>query len=98
MSVQGTSATVGVTDRTGETTTYANVLKRFAAFAIDELCIIPIVLLGYFLITLGGTSNLVGGAFTIAFGASIGFWNRCVRMGLTGQSWGKMVMGTRLLS
>jgi uncharacterized RDD family membrane protein YckC len=99
MSVQGsTGTTVGVTDRTAEATEYAHDVKRIMAFAIDQLVIVPIALVGYFFITRGGPGWIAGGAFTLAYAAVIGFYNRCLRMGVTGQSWGKIVTGTRLLS
>jgi len=50
------------------------------------------------MIAQGTTGWITGGVSIIAYGQAIGFYNRCILMGVTGQSWGKMVTGTRLVS
>src|ERR1051325_1509859 len=96
MSVQ--KATVGVADRPLAATTYGHWVKRVISFVLDELVITPFVAVGYVLISQGTAGWVTFGTTIVAYGMSIGFYNRCIRMGVTGQSWGKMVTGTRLIS
>ena len=92
-------ATVGAEAPRLETaTTYGNLLLRAISFVLDELVIVPFVATGYVLIAQGTTGWITFGITIVAYGMAIGFYNRCIRMGVTGQSWGKMVTGTRLVS
>lgn len=96
MSVQET--TIGVAVRGSEASTYGHLVKRAISFVLDELVIVPFVAVGYVLIAQGTPGWVTFGSTIVAYGMSIGFYNRCIRMGMTGQSWGKMVTGTRLIS
>lgn len=78
--------------------TYGNWMLRVISFVLDELVIVPFVAVGYVLIAQGTTGWITFGITIVAYGMSIGFYNRCIRMGVTGQSWGKLVTGTRLVS
>jgi serine/threonine-protein kinase len=94
-------ATVGVTAPSFEataTTTYANIVLRAIAFVIDELVLVPFAALGSFLISHGTAGWITGGVSVFAYGQAMAFYNRCILMGVTGQSWGKMLTGTRLVS
>src|SRR5437868_1958855 len=92
-------ATVGVMAPRLETTaTYANIVLRAIAFIVDELVLVPFAALGYFLISHGTTSWITGGVSVFAYGQAMAFYNRCILMGVTGQSWGKLLTGTRLVS
>jgi uncharacterized RDD family membrane protein YckC len=79
-------------------TTYGHWVKRVIAFVLDEFVIVPFVAVGYVLISQGTPGWVTFGITIVAYGMAIGFYNRCIRMGVTGQSWGKMVTGTRLIS
>lgn len=96
MSVQET--TVGAAVHRLEATTYGHWVKRAISFVLDELVIVPFVAVGYVLVAQGTPGWVTFGTTIVAYGMSIGFYNRCIRMGVTGQSWGKMVTGTRLIS
>jgi uncharacterized RDD family membrane protein YckC len=96
MSVQ--EATVGAAVPRVEVNTYGHWVKRAISFVLDELVIVPFVAVGYVLIAQGTPGWVTFGTTIVAYGMSIGFYNRCIRMGMTGQSWGKMVTGTRLIS
>lgn len=96
MSVQ--EATIGAAGPSIEATTYGHWVKRVISFTLDELVIVPFVGIGYVLISQGGPGWVTFGITIIAYGMSIGFYNRCIRMGVTGQSWGKMLTDTRLVS
>jgi uncharacterized RDD family membrane protein YckC len=89
---------VGVAVRGSEEATYGHWVKRVISFVLDELVIVPFVAVGYVLIAQGSPGWVTFGVTIVAYGMSIGFYNRCIRMGVTGQSWGKMVTGTRLIS
>jgi serine/threonine-protein kinase len=78
--------------------TYGHWVKRVISFVLDEFVIVPFVAIGYVLIAQGTTGWVTFGITIVAYGMAIGFYNRCIRMGMTGQSWGKMVTGTRLIS
>ncbi len=97
MSVQETTA-VGVAGRRSEAAKYGHWGKRVISFVLDELIIVPFVAVGYVLIAQGTPGWITFGITIVAYGMSIGFYNRCIRMGVTGQSWGKMATGTRLVS
>ncbi len=96
MSVQ--EETVGKNKMQSEEIIYGNWMKRVIAFVLDELVIVPFVAIAYVMIAQGTTGWITFGITIAAYGMSIGFYNRCIRMGMTGQSWGKIVTGTRLLS
>lgn len=96
MSAQETTA--GVVGRESEATTYGHWVKRVISFVLDELVIVPFSAVGYVLIAQGTVGWMTFGITIIAYGMAIGFYNRCIRMGVTGQSWGKMVTNTRLVS
>jgi uncharacterized RDD family membrane protein YckC len=96
MSVQ--AATVGLAGLRTKGNTYGHWIKRVISFVLDELVIVPFVAIGYVLIAQGTTAWVTFGITIIAYGMAIGFYNRCIRMGVTGQSWGKMATGTRLIS
>ena len=88
---------VGVPAGYGPTgVTYANWLQRFGAFVIDALCVAVPLFLG------GALSNVdnafVGIVSFLIVVASVGVhvYNRWVRAGRTGQSWGKSALGIRL--
>src|SRR5690348_12624881 len=97
MSFQG--AIVGVVSHEHESPkTYGNLGLRATSFMLDGLVIVPFSVVGYMLIAQGTAVSTTFGITLVAYGVAIGFYNRCVRMGVTGQSWGKMVTGTRLIS
>jgi uncharacterized RDD family membrane protein YckC len=92
-------ATVGAVPRLETaTTTYANIVLRAIAFVVDELVLVPFGALAYFLISHGTTNWITGGISVFAYGQAMAFYNRCILMGVTGQSWGKLLTGTRLVS
>jgi uncharacterized RDD family membrane protein YckC len=68
------------------------------SFVLDELIVVPFAAIGYVLISQGTPGWITFGTTIVAYGMAIGFYNRCIRMGVTGQSWGKIVTGTRLIS
>jgi uncharacterized RDD family membrane protein YckC len=97
MSVQ--AATVGtVAVSNVNAATYGHWIKRAISFVLDELVVLPFFAVGYVLISQSTPGWITFGTTIVAYGMSIGFYNRCIRMGVTGQSWGKMVTGTRLIS
>jgi uncharacterized RDD family membrane protein YckC len=97
MSVQ--EATVGMEAVNNvNAATYGHWIKRAISFILDELVVVPFFAVGYVLISQGTPGWITFGTTIVAYGMSIGFYNRCIRMGVTGQSWGKMVTGTRLVS
>jgi uncharacterized RDD family membrane protein YckC len=96
MSVQ--EAAIGITAARSDAASYGHWVLRVISFALDELVIVPFVAVGYVLIAQGTTAWVVFGITIVAYGMSIGFYNRCIRMGETGQSWGKLVTGTKLIS
>lgn len=77
---------------------YAHMVLRVIAFIVDELVLVPFALIGYVLISQGGAGYITAGVSAFAYGQAMAFYNRCILMGVTGQSWGKMLTGTRLLS
>jgi len=79
-------------------TKYANIVLRAIAFIVDELVLVPFAALAYFLISHGTTNWISGGISVFAYGQAMAFYNRCILMGVTGQSWGKLLTGTRLVS
>lgn len=77
---------------------YATWGRRAGAFLLDLSVLLTLCGTAYF----GG--DAIGGAagvwFASAFytaGLVVNFYNKCVRMGRTGQSWGKQAMGFGLL-
>jgi uncharacterized RDD family membrane protein YckC len=99
MSLQ--TATVGVAPEleiTESPSKYAHIVLRAIAFIVDELVLVPFALLGYVLISRGEPGYIAGGVSVFAYGQAMAFYNRCILMGVTGQSWGKMLTGTRLIS
>ena len=92
-------ATVGVeAPRLESESRYAHIVLRAIAFILDELVLVPFAAIGYVLISQGTTGYITGGVSAFAYGQAMAFYNRCIRMGVTGQSWGKLVTGTRLVS
>lgn len=92
-------ATVGVISPALEPgSKYAHVVLRAIAFILDELVLVPFAAIGYALISQGTTGFITGGVSAFAYGQAMAFYNRCIRMGVTGQSWGKLLTGTRLVS
>ncbi len=81
-----------------EAKSYGHWIKRVTSFVLDELVIAPFVAIGYVLIAQGTPGWLTFGTTIVAFGMAMGFYNRCIRMAVTGQSWGKLATGTRLVS
>jgi serine/threonine-protein kinase len=79
-------------------TTYAHIVLRLIAFVVDELVLVPFAAIGYVLIAQGTTAYITGGISAFAYGQAMAFYNRCILMGVTGQSWGKLLTGTRLVS
>jgi uncharacterized RDD family membrane protein YckC len=77
---------------------YAHIVLRVIAFVVDELVLVPFAALGYLLISQGGAGYITGGVSVFAYGQAMAFYNRCVLMGETGQSWGKLLTRTRLIS
>jgi uncharacterized RDD family membrane protein YckC len=76
-------------------------------FSLDELLIMPFLVPGVVLGVLafsGHKSEYLSGLLLfasssgLAFGVVVSFYNRCIMMGLTGQSWGKKVTDTKLVS
>jgi uncharacterized RDD family membrane protein YckC len=96
MSIQ--EATVRLPAVQADASGYGHWVLRVISFVLDELVIVPFVAIGYVLIAQGTTGWITFGITIVAYGMAIGFYNRCIRMGVTGQSWGKMVTGTRLVS
>jgi uncharacterized RDD family membrane protein YckC len=78
--------------------TYAHIVLRVIAFILDELVLVPFAALGYLLISQGTTEYITGGISVFAYGQAMAFYNRCILMGVTGQSWGKLLTRTRLVS
>jgi len=82
---------------------YSSWRKRATAHQIDHTFILPFVVLGLVLL-LKGANHFVNPWFlffaivSIGFGNMVSFYNRCILMGTTGQSWGKRFVGIRLVS
>lgn len=82
---------------------YSSWRKRVMAHQIDHTFIFPFILLGLVLL-LKGANHTVNPWFlffamvSIGFGNMVSFYNRCILMGTTGQSWGKRFVGIRLVS
>lgn len=77
--------------------------KRVLAFQIDQAFVAPFVLVGLVLLFKGTNHHvnvwyLFAAISSLTYGMMVGFYNRCVMMGLTGQSWGKKFVGIRLVS
>ncbi|HEU4998082.1 MAG TPA: RDD family protein [Lapillicoccus sp.] len=68
------------------TESYAPWASRVGAYLLDYLLILPGWLLGVVMAVVG---------YALMIGLTI--WNRYVRAGRTGQSWGKKVLGIRLV-
>ncbi len=77
---------------------YAHVVLRAISFIVDELVLVPFAALAYVLISQGTTGYITGGISVFAYGQAMAFYNRCILMGETGQSWGKLLTGTKLVS
>jgi uncharacterized RDD family membrane protein YckC len=78
---------------------YANWFRRFLAQVIDMLILLPF--LGVFAIGdvfLDGTALVWFGISLLFVAVNVSFYNRCIMMGRTGWSWGKMAMGIRVVS
>lgn len=77
---------------------YAPWIKRLAAQFLDMLVAVPFI--GLLLAgqgALGGAAAVVWSVSVIvAYGATT-FYNRCVTMGRTGWSWGKMLVSIRVV-
>lgn len=70
--------------------TYANWLQRVGAYLIDLVPVLVLILIG----------RAAGGAiFVVLYLASlaVSIYNRWILAGRTGQSWGKQVLGIRLV-
>jgi uncharacterized RDD family membrane protein YckC len=73
------------------------------AYLIDTTLSLPFVLVGLILV-LQGTADRIEAWYIFisilvaAYGTILSFYNRCIMMGLTGQSWGKRAVGIRLVS
>lgn len=89
---------MGVAAARPDVASYGHWVLRVISFVLDELVIVPFVAVGYVLIAQGTTGWITFGTTIVAYGMSIGFYNRCIRMGETGQSWGKLITGTKLVS
>jgi uncharacterized RDD family membrane protein YckC len=92
------------------TETYAPWASRVGAYLLDYLLIVPGWALAFigFVIVPGSGSRVRGSSAATTVGVSLAIagyavmigvtiWNRYVRAGRTGQSWGKKVLGTRLV-
>jgi uncharacterized RDD family membrane protein YckC len=82
--------------------TYAPWNKRVGAFVIDMLVMQVFLLVGFFAGKAIGGGAAAGAAlglsvFFYSAGMVTGFYNKCIRMGKTGQSWGKKALGIRLV-
>jgi uncharacterized RDD family membrane protein YckC len=85
------------------TRSYSSWRKRVLAIQIDSAFVVPFILLGLILSFKGVQhgSNfwyLFAAIISTTYGMLVGFYNRCIMMGLTGQSWGKRFVGSRLVS
>jgi uncharacterized RDD family membrane protein YckC len=82
---------------------YSSWRKRAMAHQIDHTFIFPFIVLGLVLL-LKGAGHFVNpwalffAMVSIGFGNMVSFYNRCILMGTTGQSWGKRFVGIRLVS
>jgi uncharacterized RDD family membrane protein YckC len=73
--------------------------RRALAFIIDFLLMQPYFVAGGLLSkTIGGTGGIGVMYFCAGLGIWANFYNKCIRMGSTGQSWGKQIMGFDLIS
>jgi uncharacterized RDD family membrane protein YckC len=84
----------------------ANWFQRVGAFLIDQLLLFIPAAIGAAILALAIYRNPSGSAtliafifFLVAFGVAFGgyIYNRWIRQGRTGQSWGKQVLGLKLL-
>ncbi|HEY2577776.1 MAG TPA: RDD family protein [Streptosporangiaceae bacterium] len=83
-------------------------MKRVLAYEIDNALMVPFLVVSYLLVVKGvardTTSEYIralyifGGINLTAYGIVVGFYNRCIMMGVTGQSYGKKFVGIRLVS
>lgn len=83
-------------------------MKRMLAYEIDNALMLPFLVASYVLLVKGVGSDtssqyiralyIFGALNFTAYGIVIGFYNRCIMMGLTGQSYGKKFVGIRLVS
>src|SRR6266496_2811128 len=99
---------VEVADAETTTDIHSSWMKRVLAYQIDNTLVVPFLLLSYILLVKGTNRDttsgyvtglyLFGGINLAAYGIMIGFYNRCIMMGLTGQSYGKRFVGIRLVS
>jgi uncharacterized RDD family membrane protein YckC len=93
------STVAGIVPEAGTSSSkYAHFALRVIAFVVDELVLVPFAALGYLLISQGGAGYITGGVSVFAYGQAMAFYNRCVLMGETGQSWGKLLTRTKLIS
>jgi uncharacterized RDD family membrane protein YckC len=78
---------------------YASLQRRAAAYVIDYAFVQPYAVLGYLFYKKVGGPVGRGIAFFIA-GMALwaNFYNRCILMARTGQSWGKKIAGVKLVS
>lgn len=95
---------IGVAEADATGLSYGSWRKRVLAFQIDQAFVAPFLLVGLILLFKGaaGRNNnawyLFAAIASLTYGMMVGFYNRCVMMGLTGQSWGKKFTGIRLVS
>lgn len=94
---------IGVVEADGTTPSYGSWRKRVLAFQLDQAFVAPFLLVGLILLFKGAGRNsnawyLFAAIASLSYGMMVGFYNRCVMMGLTGQSWGKKFTGIRLVS
>lgn len=79
-------------------TVYTPWLRRAIAFILDLCVPLTISLIGMWVgSVIGGTT---GGRVTLAFyglAIVVNFYNKCFRLGRSGQSWGKEIMGFSLI-
>lgn len=83
--------------------TTASWLKRVFAYLIDMHISMVFLVLAYLASTSAGRHFNAGAALAISIGLyvvwyAIGFYNRCVRMGRLGHSWGRDAVGINLIS
>lgn len=99
------SASTAQTPATPASGQYANWFIRVIGYLIDDIAISIPVWIGVIIARTttrdDGSMSGIGVTFYIIFGLiSFGLWiyNRCIRSGRTGKSWGRQVMGTKLIS
>lgn len=79
-------------------TVYAPWLRRAIAFILDLMVPTTISLVGMAVGgAIGGTTGtrVTYGFYAVAI--LVNFWNKCFRLGRTGQSWGKQIMNLSLV-